>query len=216
MIDAPGADTAEPTAAPQQPTANDQAATYGLDDWQSAAEILDQLDRLAGREAQKKRDTVLALVDARLAGRSEETVWRLPQTCNRSIYHSKWKKDPTFADVLRSCTTVARRQRDTRAARSIANAAERLALASRIAAERLTGLLDSTDENVIRLAAIAILDRAGMETAAKGETLAVTASLDDWRRDAEQRRAAVETMLAEWDATEPAAEPDQQQESTGQ
>ena len=168
-------------------------------EWAAAAEITAQLDRLPDPHRQKKRDTVLALVDARLAGRTEESVWKLPQTCSRTTYHTGWKFDPTFAEVLETCTKIARQLRDTRAARAIATAAERLALASPIAAARLIGLLGSTDENVVRLTAAAILDRAGVETATKGELVTVDTTLDEWRKDAEARRAAVDSMIEEFD-----------------
>ncbi len=174
-------------------------------EWAAAAEITAQLDRLGDPHRQKKRDTVLALVDARLSGRTEESVWKLPQACSRTTYQTKWKFDPVFAEVLETCTKIARQLRDTRAARAIATAAERLALASPVAAARLIGLLGSADENVVRLTAAAILDRAGVETASKSETLTVDTTLDEWRKDAEKRRRAVDETIAAFDEQEPTA-----------
>lgn len=133
--------------------------------WLQAA--ADQLDKLANPHREKKRATIIALVDARLAGRSEESVWDRPETCSRTIYHNKWKHDPTFAGVLDAVTRAARQHNDLRTLRALSEAAERLALASPLAAARLLGLLQSTDENVLHRAAVAILDRAGVETAAK-------------------------------------------------
>lgn len=183
------------------------------EDWQSTEELLNQLDRLTGKEWQKKRDTVLAMVDARLAGRSEETVWPLPQTCNRSTYHSKWKKrDPIFVDVLEQCTRIARRHQDAKPARAVMQAGQRLQLASPAAAGRLIALLNSEDESIILRAAKEILDRAGIDTAPKGETHQVTGSIDEWRQQAEQRRRQVEEMLAAFDAAGP---PDEQTTAAG-
>ena len=53
-------------------------------DWIDA--VAAELDRLENPHRDKKRATILAIVDARLAGKSEETVWtpRRTETCSRS------------------------------------------------------------------------------------------------------------------------------------
>lgn len=135
------------------------------DSWIDAAAAA--LDRLEQPHAQKKRATVIALVDARLAGRSEETVWDRPDTCSRTVYHQKWKSDETFADVLAEVTDAARRWQDTRALRALQLAAERLQLAAPVAAAKLIGNLNSDDPNVVHRAAVAILTHGGVETAPK-------------------------------------------------
>lgn len=168
-------------------------------DWTTAEALADELGRLEEPHRQKKIDTILALVDARLSRKSEETIWARPEVCNRTTYHTKWKKDPIFADVLQRCTAAARHYQNTRAARAIAQAAEDLALASPKAVRRLIKILDADDNTDARLAAVAILDRAGLETAAKSETHTVTSTLDEWRQDAERRRAAVDQMLGAMD-----------------
>ena len=129
-----------------------------------------QLDRLQGKHREKQRATVIALVDARISGRSEETVWSLPETCSRNIYHSKWKKEPTFAEVLASVTEIAQGWKDTESLRALKAAAKRLALASPVAVGKLITLLNSPDENIVYRAATGILDRAGVETAVKAST----------------------------------------------
>ena len=170
-------------------------------EWAAVPAIVDQLARLEERRhGEKMKATIFELVAARVAGRSEETVWTLPHTCNRSIYHSKWKKDPLFADVLKRVTAAAIHYRDTEAARAVAKAAERLALASPVAAARLAGLLQSADETTVRLAAVNILDRAGLETAAKSQQQQIGSTLDEWRQDAERRRLEVDQMLEEMEA----------------
>lgn len=178
-------------------------------EWTTAEAIADQLDRLPEPWRQKKRDTILALVDARLSGRSEETIWKRPEVCNRSTYHTSWRKDPIFADVLARCTAAAKHYQNTRAGRALAQAAEDLALASPKAVKRLVKILDSPDDGDARLAAVAILDRAGLETAAKTENHTVTSTIDDWRQEAERRRAAVAEMLGIMD--DPADDADGQQ-----
>lgn len=170
-------------------------------DWSTAEALADELGRLEEPHRQKKIDTILALVDARLSRKSEETIWARPEVCNRTTYHTKWKKDPIFAEVLTRCTAAARHYQNTRAARAIAQAAEDLALASPKAVRRLIKILDADDNTDARLAAVAILDRAGLETAAKSmsEQHTVTGTIDEWRQDAERRRAAVDQMLGAMD-----------------
>lgn len=138
-------------------------------EWEAQAAA--ELARLAQPHAAKKRATVLALVDARLAGTSEEEVWRRPETCNRSTYHEKWKREPVFADVLENVTALAREWQDTKALRALRQAAERLALASPAAvAKAIEIMARSEDANVTLRAAFGILDRAGVETAVKAKT----------------------------------------------
>lgn len=122
---------------------------------------------LGGTHWEKKKATILALVDARLAGRPEESVWRLPETCSRQVYHAKWKRDPSFAAALAAVDRLAREWKDGRAVRALQEAAERLALASPVAAATAVRLLGAEDPNIKLRAAFGILDRAGMETATK-------------------------------------------------
>lgn len=152
-------------------------------DWTEAT--ASELDRLQGLQHEhKRRNTILAMVDARLAGRSEETVWKVPGTCARSTWHDSWKHDPVMQDVLASVERAARRWTDTKTIRALAEAAERLALASPAAAEQLIeigtrGRLryvpdgatqpsyeQASGPDVVR-AALGVLDRAGVETAPK-------------------------------------------------
>ncbi len=138
-------------------------------DWMEAAQ--GALSRLDGEQwADKKKATILALVDAHLAGRSEETVWDKPETCARNTYHAKWKRDALFADVLVEVDGAARSWRDGRSLRALNEAAERLALAAPVAVGKLIERLKSTDESIILRAAMAILDRAGLETATKSSS----------------------------------------------
>lgn len=135
-------------------------------DWADAA--ASELDRLRGLQHEhKRRNTILALVDARLAGRSEETVWTRDETCNRSTWHGKWKHDPVMLDVLASVERQARRWSDTKAIRALADASERLQLASPAAAGKAISLMLSQDDRVALQAAFGVLDRAGVETAPK-------------------------------------------------
>lgn len=136
-----------------------------MQEWIAAAQA--ELARIDGDHVNKKRNTIIALVDARLAGRSEETVWHLPTTCSRNTYHAKWKHDEIFVDVLVAVERLAREWMDTRALKAIQNAAEKLQLASPAAADRAIALMDSEDLDVAIKAAFGVLDRAGVETAPK-------------------------------------------------
>ena len=127
------------------------------------------LHRLGPPHEEKKKATIIALVDARLAGRSEESVWKLPEVCNRNTYHMKWKKDPVFAGVLDEVDRLARGWKDNRALRALNQAAERLAVASPAAAMAAIRMLEADDMAVRLRAAFGILDRAGFQTAAKGQ-----------------------------------------------
>jgi len=124
-------------------------------------------DGLQQPHREKKKATIIALVDARLAGRSEETVWKLPGVCNRGTYHLKWKKQADFVICLDRVSALATDWRDGRAIRALQEAAERLALATPVAVGKAIVLLGSDDERVRLQAAFGILDRAGVETAAK-------------------------------------------------
>lgn len=121
--------------------------------------------------ADKKKSTIIALVDAHLAGISEETVWERDDTCARNTYHNKWKKDPLFAGVLAEVDGLATEWKDKRLVDPLGSAVETLRLASPEAVDRLIAIMaQSTDLTNSRLAATAILDRAGMETAAKSSS----------------------------------------------
>lgn len=137
-------------------------------DWESAAK--NELDRLVVLEHyHKRRNTVVALVDTRLAGGSEEDVWRRPDTCSRNTYHSKWKHQALFVEVLDKVERIAREWKDTDELRALRSASRRMALASPSAASKAIAQLDSSDGQVVLRAAFGILDRASQETARKGE-----------------------------------------------
>ena len=136
-------------------------------DWLTTATAA--LDRLDGPHARKKRATIIALVDAHLAGKPEVTVWepRRAETCSKTIYDTKWKKEPVFAEVLATVDKLAADFRDNEELRALLSARRRLALASPVAVGRLVALLQSADEAIVARVSTAILDRAGVETATK-------------------------------------------------
>lgn len=199
---------------PDQPTTPAiQAIDDRLNGWQRAEGIQAQLSRLPLSQAGiTKRNTIIALIDARIAGRSEESVWSRPDTCHRSTYHGKhagrgWKNDPLFADVLAQCWQIAAGHRERQKINAIALAADRLAMLAPAAVDRLAALLATTDENVAIKAIKETLDRAGMETASKSTTAVTGQSLEQWQAQAEDRRADAAATIAEYEAVYPTEEP---------
>lgn len=164
-------------------------------DWMTAAN--DELLRLEGMEHyHKRRNTIVALVDARLAGRPEEDVFRRDDTCSRNTYHLKWKKQAIFVEVLHNVERIAREWKDTEELRALREAARLMALASPGAAGKAIQQLSSADGNVVLRAAFGILDRAGKETASKSSVevgVSVTAA---------ERIAAMQRALAEEASTD--------------
>lgn len=148
----------------------EQVAWKDRTDWRERATAA--LGRLNGVQwADKKKATIVALVDAHLAGHSEETVWERDDICARNTYHNKWKKDALFAEVLAEVDSLARDWRDNRAVYALGEAAENLRLAAPDAVGRLITIMSQgRDLTNSRLAATAVLDRAGMETAAKSSS----------------------------------------------
>ncbi len=111
-----------------------------MSDWK--ADAMAALARLNDeRWADKMKTTILAIVDAHLAGISEETVWELPGTCARKTYHEKWKKQPLFAEVLAAVDGLARDWKDRRALDPLGVAVNLLRLASPDAVERLLAIM---------------------------------------------------------------------------
>ena len=134
-------------------------------DWQSIAAA--ELARLIPPHETKKRATIMALVDARLAGTSQDLVFDRPECCSRTVYHGKWKKDPIFVEVLTNVTKLARDWKDGEGLRALGEAARRLAIASPVAVTKAMQMMNSLDDQVALRAAFGILDRAGVETAVK-------------------------------------------------
>ena len=155
--------------------------------WLAAADH--ELARLVTLEHyHKRRNTVVALVDARLACLPEEDVWRRPDTCSRNTYHERWKKQPLFVEVLARVEEIARTWTDSEELQALRSASRRLALASPAAASKAVEQLDAEDGNVVLRAAFGILDRAGKETASKS-SVEVGVSVTAAERIAAMQRA---------------------------
>ena len=143
-----------------------EAAAAPPPEWVEAVQAA--LGRLRPPHVEKKKTTIIALVDARVAGKSEESIWSRADVCARSTYHLRWKFDETFAAALAEVDELARGHKDAQRAGALHEAAEKLILASPHAAQRAVDALDSEDENVRLRASFGVLDRASKETAKKG------------------------------------------------
>lgn len=180
-----------------------------------SAAIADELEKLNGTPDDpsyrasvivKKRATIIALIDARLAGRSEESVWLRPDTCNRKIYHTKWKKDPLFAEVLERATAIAHRWKDEEGLRAMERAQKLLQLATPHAAATVVDQLKSADERVAQSAAFGILKGTGVtannSNVSVHNTEGEEMSLEEWRQQAALRTHQVNATMADFEEYE--------------
>lgn len=77
-----------------------------MTDWIALAQA--ELTRIPGPHINKKHATIIALVESRLSPEmTEEEVWQRKDTCARTTYHTKWKKQAIFSEVLTAVTKIA-------------------------------------------------------------------------------------------------------------
>lgn len=156
------------------------------------------LAQIGGRHQRKKRDTVLQLAQAAATGKTEASVWALPECCSRTCWEGKykhgvrqpgWRDDPAIQAALEAAVKRAQWFQDQAEARRIAKRQEQMADAKELlceyaphAAKRLFLLMGQAEsEETRRKAANDILDRAGGETASKASLIHVIGgvNLDD-------------------------------------
>ena len=131
---------------------------------------LSELNRIQPPERNKKVNTIIALIDARLAGESDASVFRRADCVSRDVWYKKWSKDAVISSVLDNIKELIRPIHDKNALLAMSAAATNMQLASPLAVRRAISLMDSLDEAVSLRAAFGLLDRAGIETAAKNTT----------------------------------------------
>ncbi len=161
----------------------DELKSFGTESDDACPEALVELSRLECLpQYHKRRNTILSLVTAHLAGVSEETVWQKGATCSRNTWHTKWKHDRLTMEVLKNVERLTREFQDGATLRALRLAAEMLAMASPAAAQqlievsahgRMRSLMDDKTvyervgaADAVR-ASLGVLDRAGVETAPK-------------------------------------------------
>jgi len=144
------------------------------DDWRPLARAeFDALREAHSKHPHKEKmvNTIFYLVDARVSGKSETAVFKLPDACSRNTYSTKWQNDPAFAACLENVTKLALEWKDGRHIRALKTATERLQLASPIAAAKMFALMADRDPNVVFRAAKAILDMTVGENTSKDSQL---------------------------------------------
>jgi hypothetical protein len=159
--------------------------------------IVEELRRLDGEQwDRKKKDTIIALIDARLSGAPEESVWSRPQTCARSTWHDKWKSDSLISSVLDSCRRLVDEWRDDRGSLAIAETAQRMKLESPASLDEVIRVRDLGGDDADRLrAALAILDRIEGLGSKTEQKITHAVSADEFARI--QREAEVEVRRLE-------------------
>ena len=167
-------------------------------DWMSG-EVEAELREVGQGLVQQKRSlmhvTILRLAHARATQQAETPVFELADTCSRTTWYGRYRKnpvtgeryktpgwidDPAVLNALQVATERARRWEDTRISRALTEARLILVESTPDAARELKRQIDHGDKDVDRReASKAVLDRAGFETASKGQHVVVEVSAAD-------------------------------------
>jgi len=132
-----------------------------------------------------------------------ETVWRKPYSKGGRYYGTEIDGNPDFRAALLAYRTAYIAYESAREEEAVRKAASAYRLAAPKAAEVHIGLMENANDERVRLqAASEVADRASKDTARKGEVSAAVGSIEEWRKEADRRRAEVAAMLAGW-AEEP-------------
>ena len=148
-----------------QITVSDGNNRYFMDEstWIQSAQP--QLNRINGRSSAKKRATILALLTAELLDRPME--WTRADVCAKSTWYDHWQHDELVQDVMAKVRASIVEARSETAVLAVTEALNVIQSAAPDAAKKLVKLLDSENDNVVRLAADSILSRASEFTAEK-------------------------------------------------
>lgn len=129
--------------------------------------------------------TILRLAHARATQQQEGGIFDLPDTCSRTTWYGRyhkdatgeprkgrgWVDDPAVLRALEVATERALRWEDTRISRALSEARLILAEGAPDSARELRRQVGEGERDVDkREASKAVLDRAGVETAAKGQS----------------------------------------------
>lgn len=128
-----------------------------------------------------------------------ETVWRKPYSKGGRYYGTEADGDPGFREALRAYRTAYIAYESAQEEAAVRKAASLYRLAAPDAAQVHIGLMTGANDERVRLqAASEVADRASTDTARKGESALVAGSIEEWRAEAERKRAVVDAMLAGW------------------
>lgn len=137
----------------------------------------------SAQQRSKMHATILRLAHARATQQVESAVFDLPDTCSKTTWYGRyrvregrrvkapgWSDDSAVQRALQMATERAQRWEDTRISRHLTEARLVLVEASPAAAKELVRQIDAGEKDKDRReASKAVLDRAGFETAAKGQ-----------------------------------------------
>jgi hypothetical protein len=129
-----------------------------------AESILSRLPTDTG-QYHKKRLTLLAVAQSRAAG--VPIRWNRPEIASMQTWYAKWQHDPLLAKLLQALIDAISKALEEHRMAPLEQAATILRVSSVQSAATLAELLAHGDPDTRRLAAVAILDRAGKMTAPK-------------------------------------------------
>ena len=124
-----------------------------------------QLQRINGRSCAKKRATILALLAAELLDTPMD--WSRADVCAKSTWYDHWQHDELVQDVMGKVRASIVEARSETAVLAVQEALNIIQTSAVDAAKKLVDLLKSDNDNVVRLAADSILNRASEFTAEK-------------------------------------------------
>jgi len=127
-------------------------------------EALTALGTLRGRTARQKRDTILAVVTAKMRGDTVNSVLTSDNSPVSEQGYYRWMKDAEFRKALERVESLAMASQDRESLDRIRRAKRMIAQAAPAAVRELTKiLLTSPDERIRLQAANSILDRARLD-----------------------------------------------------
>ena len=120
---------------------------------------------ITGRNAAKKRATILAVLTAEFLNQPID--WKRRDICAKSTWYDKWQHDTAISSTLTAVRDIITDAQTETAVLAVQQAINIIQLAAPDAATAVVNMLASPNEQIRRLAAESILDRASAVTAAK-------------------------------------------------
>lgn len=120
---------------------------------------------ITGRNSTKKRATILAILTAELLNQPID--WKRRDICAKSTWYDKWQHDTAISDTLTAVRDIITDAQTETAVLAVQQAINIIQLAAPDAATAIVTMLISPNEQIRRLAAESVLDRASAVTAAK-------------------------------------------------
>lgn len=133
-------------------------------------QAMQALSTIKGRTSAQRKQAIIAVVTAKIEGRSVASVFKAPDApCDRAVYYKWMGEDPDFRAASETVERLARAYLDESMIADLQKAKRRLVAVAPAAVMELARLLQDGDPRVRLSAANSILDRAAMDTAQKVE-----------------------------------------------